>query len=56
MQDIELEKNEKIIIFGDIHGQFPDFISVVEKEGYPSNELKYVKALFDFKKIIFLVI
>jgi hypothetical protein len=43
LQDIHLEEGQNIIIFGDIHGQFPDFIKVIEKEGLPSEKLKYVK-------------
>lgn len=51
LHDIHLETDQKIIIFGDIHGQFPDFIKVVEKEGPPSDKLKYVnleKVLFNY--------
>ena len=43
LHDIELQGEEKIIIFGDIHGQFPDFIRVIEMEGLPNNKLKYVR-------------
>lgn len=42
VHDVELEDDEKILIFGDIHGQFPDFIKVIEKEGLPTKKLKYV--------------
>lgn len=45
MHEIKLEPNQKIIIFGDIHGQFPDFIKVIEKEGPPSEKLKYVRGV-----------
>lgn len=47
VHDIVLEFDEKILIFGDIHGQFPDFIKVIEKEGLPSNKLKYVRFPID---------
>lgn len=43
MHDITLESDENIIILGDIHGQFPDFLKVIEKEGLPNKKRKYVR-------------
>ena len=41
-QPVFLELESPLNVCGDIHGQFPDFITVFEKEGYPTDKLKYV--------------
>lgn len=46
LEDIWLEDDEQLIVFGDIHGQFHDFLQVIDKEGFPSRKTKYVSNVF----------
>ena len=43
LQEINIADDETLMIFGDVHGQFPDFIKVLQAEGFPSNTLKIVR-------------
>jgi hypothetical protein len=44
LEDIWLEKDDTLVVFGDIHGQMPDFLQVLDHEGYPRANLKYVSS------------
>jgi len=43
LHDIRLAADETLVIFGDVHGQFPDFVKVLQTEGFPSAKLKFVR-------------
>lgn len=42
LEDIYLEADDTLVVFGDIHGQMHDFLQVFDHEGYPRADLKYV--------------